>query len=104
MAMTVYWTRFAENKLEEIFDYYSVKASVRTARKLVTTIIDASLELEENPLIGQKEELLADRPQEFRYLICKKYKLIYWIDEARQRVEVANVFDCRQNPVKMKEF
>lgn len=104
MGLTVYWTWFAESKLEEIFDYYEAKASPQTAQKLVLELIEATLALEQTPRMGQKEELLADRPEDFRYLVCNNYKLIYWIDDLHERVVIAHVFDCRQNPTTMKEF
>jgi plasmid stabilization system protein ParE len=104
MELTVYWTQFAEDKLEDVFSYYIEKASEKIALRLVDGIIDKSLELEKNPLIGQKEILLSDRIQEFRYLVYKKYKIIYWVNEANQRVEIVNLFDCRQNPLKMVEI
>lgn len=104
MELAVYWTQFAENKLEDVFSYYIEKASENIALQLVNGIIDKSLELEKNPLIGQKEMLLSDRIQEFRYLIYKNYKIIYWVNEANQRVEIVTLFDCRQNPIKMAEI
>ena len=104
MELTVYWTQFAEDKLEDVFSYYIEKASEKIALSLVDGIIDKSLELEKNPLIGQKEILLSDRIQEFRYLVYKNYKIIYWVNEANQRVEIVNLFDCRQNPLKMAEI
>lgn len=103
MGLTVYWTQLAEDKLEDIFNYYKIKASVRVAKKLVNGIIDASVSLVNNPLIGQREELLIERQPEFRYILYEDYKIIYWVDQPRQRVVIANVFDCRQNPGKMKE-
>jgi toxin ParE1/3/4 len=104
MELTVYWTQFAEEKLEDIFMYYSAKASLRIAQKLVNEIIDKSIELEKNPLIGQKETLLADRIHEFRYLVYKSYKIIYWVNFDKKRIEILNVFDCRQNPQKINEI
>lgn len=104
MELTVYWTQFAEEKLEDIFVYFSKKVSVRIAQKLVNAIIDKSLELEKNPLIGQKEILLADRLQEFRYVVCKNYKIIYWVNFEKKRIEILNVFDCRQNPQRINEI
>ncbi|NOX86649.1 MAG: type II toxin-antitoxin system RelE/ParE family toxin [Chlorobi bacterium] len=104
MGLEVYWTRFAENKLNEIYDYYEAKARPRIARKLVFGIVDSTIRLEKNPYIGQKEDPLVDRPHDFRYLIYKNYKIIYWVDITNKRVYVANVFDCRQNPEKIKEF
>ena len=98
MGLTVYWTQFAEEKLEDIFEYYSIKASSRVAHKLIQGIISQSTKLEKNPFIGQKELLLIDRLQEFRYLVYKNYKIVYWINVEKSRIEIVNIFDCRQNP------
>ena len=103
MDLTVYWTRFAENKLDDIFDYYETKASIIVAQKLVTGIVDRTIGLNKNPYIGQKEELLSDRPKNFRYLVFKSYKIIYWINKNKNRIDIVNVFDTRQNPVKIKK-
>jgi plasmid stabilization system protein ParE len=102
--LTVYWTSFAEDKLNNIFEYYVVKASVRIAKKLVLGIIERTINLDKNPYMGQKEELLADRPQGFRYLVYKNYKIVYWINTGKSRIEIVNVFDCRQNPEKMNDM
>jgi len=40
MGLTVYWTQFAKGKLEDIFAYYSIKASLRVAHNLIDEIID----------------------------------------------------------------
>ncbi len=100
--MRIYWTETAINQLETIFDYYSLKAGNKTARKITSSIVDKTILLENNPKIGQKEELLQNRKNEYRYIIEKNYKIIYWIET--EQVNIASVFDCRQNPVKMKEI
>ena len=104
MELTVYWTQFAEDKLEDIFLYYSEKASLRVAHNLIDEIIETSIELSKNPFVGQKELLLTGRIQEFRYLVCKDYKLIYWLNQEKGRIEIVNVFDCRQNPQKINDI
>lgn len=101
--MTVYWTTFAENKLTDIYNYYETTASIHIAQKLINGIIDKTISLDKNPNIGQKEELLSNRPQNFRYLVFKNYKIIYWINGTKNRIDIVNVFDCRQNPQKMNE-
>ena len=40
MELVVYWTQFAENKLEDVFSYYIEKASENIALQLVNGIID----------------------------------------------------------------
>ncbi len=104
MELAVYWTRFAEDKLDDIYDYYESKAGTRIARKLISGIIDKTIELDKNPHIGQKEELLYGRPQKFRYLVFKNYKIIYWINQNKNRIDIVNVFDTRQNPLKIKKI
>ena len=43
MELEVYWTQFAQDKLDEIFDYYEIKASNKVARNLITGIIDQTI-------------------------------------------------------------
>ena len=71
MELEVYWTQFAEDKLTDIFEYYHFNAGVKVAQNLVNGIIDESLKLRTNPFIGQKEDLLLNRVQEYRYLVFK---------------------------------
>ena len=102
MDLRIFWTETARYQLEDIFDYYKAKASLNTARKIVKKIVDKSITLEKNPTVGQKEELLKERKNQYRYLVEGNYKIIYWIED--NYVKIASVFDCRQNPTKLKEF
>jgi len=45
---------------------------------------------------------LSERPQEFRYLIYKNYKIIYWYNQHKNWIEINDVFDTRQNPIKIR--
>ena len=100
--MTIYWTQFAEDKLEDIFIYYKFKAGINIAQNLVNGLIDATINLEHNPNIGQVEGLLSERIQEFRYLVFKNYKILYWVNDINRKVFISNVIDTRQNPNKIK--
>jgi len=60
------------------------------------------LKLQESPQIGRKEELLVDRKFEYRFLVVENYKIIYWIED--NYIKIATVFDCRQNPEKIKKL
>ena len=102
--MKVFQTQFAEDKLEDVYSYYCEKAGQSIAIKLVNELITKSLELELNPLIGQKESLLVNRIQEFRYLVHKNYKLIYLVNQDKKRIEIINLFDCRQNPQELNKI
>jgi len=102
VALKLKWTEFAVQQLEEIFEYYRKKASLETARKTVNRIADATLILTEQPEIGQIEELLKNSHQSFRYLLVKNYKIIYWLNQKNETVEIIDVFDTRQNPLKLQ--
>ena len=98
IAFKILWTDFAINQLKDIFDYHLIKASPIVAQRLVQKIIDATIILENNPKSGRKEELLLNRPQEFRFVVVKNYKIIYWIDYEFNIINIATIFDTRQNP------
>jgi plasmid stabilization system protein ParE len=103
MGLEVFWSQFAEDKLQDIFQYYKFKAGAKIAKKIANEIIDKTLILEQNEKIGQIEELLIKRKQEFRYLISGNYKIIYYINSETNKIIIANVFDTRQNPLKLNE-
>ena len=102
MTLKIIWSEFAETQLEEIYEYYEKKASPRVAKKLVSGIINEPKKLIKSPLIGQEEELLKQRETEYRYLVFKNYKLIYSVDNQNGFIKIADVFDTRQNPPKLK--
>ena len=104
IVFKILWTDFAINQLKDIFDYHLIQASPNVAQKLVQKIIDATIILEINPISGRKEDVLADRHQEFRFVIVKNYKIIYWIDYEFNTVNIAMVFDTRQNPKKIRKI
>jgi plasmid stabilization system protein ParE len=103
MAVKIFWTDFAKLQLRNIFDYYKLKTSPRIAKNLVTGIVEKTNTLDFQKEIGQKEELLLSRKENFRYLIYKNYKIIYWFNKEKNRIEISDVFDARQNPVKIQD-
>jgi plasmid stabilization system protein ParE len=102
MFFKVVWSEFAESQLDALYEYYERKISSTFAIKLVQGIIDEPNKLISSPLIGQKEELLKDRKVKYRYLVFKNYKLIYSVDQENGFINIADVFDTRQNPKKIK--
>lgn len=104
MGLNIYWTDFSKILLRKIFSYYHENASLRVAKNLILGIVEKTNILKTRPYIGQKEELLQNRKQEFRYLVFKNYKIIYWINHNKNQVEISDIFDTRQNPIKMKDI
>ena len=102
MELKIFWTDFSQKELEKIFEYYKENVGLKVALRLINGILDKSLKLKKQPKIGQIEELLKNRKEKFRYLIFKNYKIIYWINENKKQVEIIDIFDVRQNPLKIK--
>ncbi len=102
MALKTYWTDQAIQQLENIFDYYKLTAEIKTARKLITQIVDRTIQLENFPKSGSVEQLLLKRDKEYRYLIEGNYKIIYWIEEPF--IKIASIYDCRKNPINIKKI
>ena len=102
MVKKIFWTDFAKEELRKNFNYLKENAGQRVARKETQKIVEATKRLQTQPLIGQVEELLVDRKQEFRYLVHQTYKIIYWINDQQNQIEIVDVFDTQQHPDKIK--
>lgn len=102
--MEIIWSEFSEEQLDKIFEYYEKEASINTALKIIQDILSEPEILRNTPFIGQKEPLLKEREIEYRYLIYKSFKIIYSVDEKQKAVKIADVFDTRQFPPKMKRM
>ncbi|WP_418894286.1 type II toxin-antitoxin system RelE/ParE family toxin [Limibacterium fermenti] len=93
-----------KKELKNIFDYYKANASITVAENLVKRIVETTLTLGDYAEIGQREELLLDRKENFRCLVYKKYKIIYWFNKNKNRIEISDIFDTRQNPIKIRRY
>ena len=99
--MKIVWTDFAIENLKDIFDYYSKKASKRTAHKIRKQILNSTKQLIKNPESGQIEFNLEILKQNHRYLVSGNYKIIYRLNG--NEIIINDVFDTRLNPVKMND-
>lgn len=102
MSWKIIWSEFAEKQLDKIFDYYQENASPQVAEKLLKGIISAPQGLLRNPHIGPVEEQLKGLENEYRYLVYKSYKIIFSLNHQSKQIKIADVFDTRQNPGKIK--
>jgi len=100
MEIRIEWSELAEKQLKDIYGYFSLQASPRVANRIVKKIVESVEVLYTVPFSGQKEELLSRYAEDFRYLVEGNYKIIYW--NYNELITIASVFDCRQNPDKLK--
>lgn len=96
----VIWTNFAISELKNIYLYHRMIATERVADKIRKSIFEATRPLSKEPLIGAIEENLIELKQGHRYLVQGNYKIIYRI--IQDNIYITDIFDCRQNPQKMK--
>ncbi len=101
--MKVILTEPAVKDLKNIASYFTEKVSRKIALQIVKHIRDHYMRLPKQPYMGQEEPLLIYRKQGFRYLVEGNYKIIYRVDEAENKVYVSRIFDCRQEPEKLKK-
>src|SRR5690606_24963170 len=97
----VHWTDFAKTKLKDIFDYHNERVNLKIAKQVVRQIVEKADSLSNFHEIGVIEELLKDRPQNFRFTVSTNYKIIYWVNKDKKRIEVVDIFDTRQDPKKI---
>lgn len=93
----------AENRLKEIHAYYKEKSEL-AADRILSDIYDALIPLKDFPQMAAIEPLLADFPITFRSLVVRSiFKVIYFIDEEKKVINIATIWDCRQDEKKLKD-
>ena len=102
MVMRIIWSAYSRDQLHQIFLYLSNEVNRSFALKYLADLKAFVNVLQLQPYMGQKEELLLSSNKAYRYIVCKNYKIIYSVDEALNVIRITNIFDCRQNPQKMK--
>ncbi|OCB69003.1 type II toxin-antitoxin system RelE/ParE family toxin [Flavobacterium crassostreae] len=104
MSYSIIWSNFAERELDKIFQYYIEKANLKVAKSILQKILVEPERLIQNSELFQIEDLLIDRVYNYRYIVCDNYKIIYSVDIELKLIKIADVFDTRQNPIKIKQI
>ncbi len=99
MALRIFWTQFAKDKLNEIFQRSCLKNDWEYAQNLVTKI-----SLHSKIKTSRYWPKINITSKTCIFLIYKKYKIVYWVNTELDCIEIVNVFDCLQNPHKIMEM
>ena len=100
MKLKLLFSPEALEDIESIYRYHAKRNEVY-AVELYNRIIEEAEQLQYFPKMTPTESLLEEYPEEYRSLIVQHhYKLVYFIEN--ETVNVVVVFDCRQNPEKLK--
>ena len=95
------WSRTAQKDLKAIALYYRKEVSLKVAQKIVESIRSEARRLINMPFMGQIEPSFVDNPTGYRYLVSGNYKIIYYVKN--DKIRINNIFDCRQDPDKLKQ-
>ena len=97
--MEIFITALAQQSLKRIYQYFSLKASVKVARRIKDDIIVNIERLTEHPFIGQLEPTLQHIEPMLYYLVCGNFKIIYCVHD--EVIYIMDIFDTRRNPTEM---
>ena len=70
------------------------------AHNIRIQILNVTNQLKNQPESGQIEPHLEKLEQQYRYIVCGNYKVIYKI--VMTQIVIDDVFDIRQNPLKIE--
>lgn len=102
MGLKIYWTDLAKIGVKSIYIFLKRKAGKEVAKKVTSEITSEVKSLMNLPYLGQIEDSLQNKTREYRFLIYGNYKILYWINLDKYQIEIWDVFDCRQEPLKIK--
>jgi plasmid stabilization system protein ParE len=101
--MVVRWTETAEEDLDQIYRFYK-RESLRTAKNITAAIQKGAKRLEIFPRMAPIESSLSEFTRVYRSLtVMRLFKIVYFVDESKGEVVVVDIWDCRQDPGKLKE-
>ena len=92
----------------EIADYLYDNLSLSRAEEVTTSLHEKALSLNKLFYRGSKEKVLSDRPQGYKYLLferskSKYVKIIYYVDEAVNKVYVTDFFPSEMDDKKIRK-
>ncbi|GAB6012105.1 type II toxin-antitoxin system RelE/ParE family toxin [Viscerimonas tarda] len=100
--MEIEWLPEAIGNVRKIYIFYLSK-NEEVANKILADINTSVERIALFPEIAAKEPLLVECEETFRSLVVfHLFKVVYYIDEPNDKIVVVSVFDCRQNPDKLK--
>lgn len=95
----VIWSKKANHRRIALLTYGKKEFSLQVACKLNARIESYADRLSANPQMGAMEPLLKDRKLMYRSLVIHKFfKLIYYINEKKQCIVIADFWDTRREP------
>ena len=100
--MEVRLLKAADRQIDRVYAYGELRFGTRAAEELHARIVDHLRLLAAQPYIGVVEPSLKSRRYVYRSLVVHKhFKLVYYVDESRQTVFIADLWDTRREPARL---
>ena len=100
--MTIVFKSTAKRELERILEYGINEFGETAAMNFFNGMKEKVMHLATMPEFGRPERLLAHRTIPYRSLIISKHhKAIYYVDEDKQQIVIADIWDMRRLPTSM---
>jgi plasmid stabilization system protein ParE len=103
--MVVTWKPQAKKRMDQIYSFYAWR-NVQVSRKIVSDIQTAVERLVSFPYMAAIEPALSNDALNYTYrslVVRNIFKLIYRVDEINSKIIIVTIWDCRQDPGKLKE-
>lgn len=104
-VMRLIWYKRAERRLHESAVYSAQEFGKAFAESFMKDVLGQATLLCNHPRIGKVEPLLVSKhAHQYRSLVVHPYfKLIYYINEAKERIVITNFWDTRREPKQLSE-
>ncbi|MDH6306313.1 toxin ParE1/3/4 [Parabacteroides sp. PF5-5] len=97
----IIWKHTARAKYLRTTRWYFDNMGLKAADSFMRGIAENVERISRQSAIGKREPLLVGHPEDFRSLVVHRHtKIIYYCDT--QNVYIVDLWDCRQNPAKLK--
>lgn len=95
----IVWSQRSLQRLKQIFEFYTNQFDEEAATAVMKTIEAAVSHLENFPEMGTPEPVTkAAGFGDFRFVLAKHHKVVYYFDKPNGLILIATVFDSRQHP------
>ena len=98
--MRLVYTKPALDRIAEIQVFWAALTSEENAEAIVSSLMEKTRRLCEQPLRGLPERKLTHLGKGHRSFLLGRYKIIYYVHD--DEVRVTDFFDTRQHPSRMR--
>lgn len=103
--MKLVWYKRAEKRLYDSAAYSAREFGKAVADSFMENVLRQAVLLCNHPRLGKVEQsLVSKHTHQYRSLVVHPYfKLIYYINEAKDRIVITNFWDTRKEPQRLTE-